>query len=505
MIWRGLIGIIRNQTLWLSWKVRGRQALIGEEEDVRLLPLSLQNVPISEGSEGFISYHHYRTVQYSDDITVAGQGIYGVQSGRILSDGKPSSSNAGDADIGAANDGIPNDPANVFVPSGVPFWYQIDLQDSHAISQVDLTTKLVQGSETFYKYNVTGSADGQTFELLVHQSNAVDVGFSASFPTTTQQYRYIRINVEGVINNVNGQAASWAVGIHEVTLLLFTTADSCTSRVNTMSSDRDSTTVKADSANLTAARDQRLVIDGLSLRKLDNLVDVVTNRLGGGGFGSWWVQGHKASNDNRHLALEEVFALKRAVEDLNTTLSQQGRAPELLDREIKANLKGGRHHELKDEGDDAIETTRVKDRLAALEKEDKDLLDMVKALGHKTKKSGEPTAASNGQRIKAIEKTIADFKRETADTQGGFEKKVISIEESEAVTLNSLSACFELAQRLDEELRILRADFKNTKQDGTSRVRRIEQLEIRLSTFSDSARSDDHQDESPYDDEDHVG
>ncbi|KAF2210626.1 carbohydrate-binding module family 32 protein [Cercospora zeae-maydis SCOH1-5] len=181
-------------------------------------------LPISEcssapqGSEGFVSYHYYRTVKYSDDITATGQGIYGVQSGRILSNGRPSSSSAGDANISAANDGIQNDPANVFVPSSVPFWYQIDLQDSHAISQVDLTTKLVQGSETFYNYNVTGSADGQTFEVLADRSNAVDVGFSASFPTTTQRYRYIRINVESVINNINGHAASWAAGIHEVTV-----------------------------------------------------------------------------------------------------------------------------------------------------------------------------------------------------------------------------------------------------------------------------------------------
>lgn len=162
-------------------------------------------LPISEGSAGFASYHHYRTVQYSDNITTKGQGIYGVQSGRTLSDGKPGSSSAGSTNITVANDGIQNDPANVFVPSGVPFWYQIDLQNSHSISQVDLTTKLVQGSETFYKYNVTGSTDGQSFTLLADQTNAVNVGFSASYPTLTQKFRYVRINVQSVINNVNGE------------------------------------------------------------------------------------------------------------------------------------------------------------------------------------------------------------------------------------------------------------------------------------------------------------
>ncbi|PIA97298.1 hypothetical protein CB0940_06327 [Cercospora beticola] len=195
-----------NSNRWSSnWPTKGGQT--------RQLML-----PVSEGSGGFISYHYYRTVQYSDDVATKGHGIYGVQTGRILSDGKPSSSSAGNANIASANDGTQNNPANVFVPSGVPFWYQIDLQKAHTISQVDLSTKLVQGSETFYKYNVTGSNDGRTFELLADQTNAVDVGFSAAFPTSTQQFRYIRINVESVVNNVNGQAANWAVGIHEVTV-----------------------------------------------------------------------------------------------------------------------------------------------------------------------------------------------------------------------------------------------------------------------------------------------
>ncbi|MGG6496831.1 UNVERIFIED_CONTAM: hypothetical protein NY603_28325, partial [Bacteroidetes bacterium 56_B9] len=87
------------------------------------------------------------------------------------------------------------------------------------------------------------------------------------------------------------------------------------------------TAVKDNIPNSTPAKDHRLVIDGLSLQKLDKLQSVVIDRLGGGGFGDWWVHGHKSSNDNRHLALEEVFALKRAIEDLNTTLTQQGRAP----------------------------------------------------------------------------------------------------------------------------------------------------------------------------------
>ena len=151
-----------------------------------MLPLSLS----AQG--GFASYEYYQTVQYSDDVSTVGQSVYGVQSGQVLSVGKPATSSAGENGIAFANDGIKTNPDATFVPSSVPFWYQIDLQDAHAVSQIDLATKMVQGSETFYRYNVTGSTDGSTFTLLADMRNSVDVGFSAAFPTSTEKVRYVR-------------------------------------------------------------------------------------------------------------------------------------------------------------------------------------------------------------------------------------------------------------------------------------------------------------------------
>ncbi|KAK4503659.1 hypothetical protein PRZ48_004574 [Zasmidium cellare] len=177
-----------------------------------MLPISL-----APGG-GFASYHFYRTTQYSDDISTQGQGLYGVQTGRILSVGKPSSSNAGTQGIALANDGVQDTPDRFFKPSTVPFWYQIDLQDAHAISQVDLTTNLVQGTETFYRFNVTGSNDGNTWTPLADQSNNVNPGFAASFPTSTERFRYIRINVNQIRNNVNGNEADFTGGVTEVTV-----------------------------------------------------------------------------------------------------------------------------------------------------------------------------------------------------------------------------------------------------------------------------------------------
>ncbi|CAK4034212.1 hypothetical protein 50 [Lecanosticta acicola] len=182
-------------------------------------PTRQLTLPISlSAAGGYASYHFYRTVKYSDDISTAGQGIYGVQTGQILSNGKPSSSDAGTQNISLANDGIQQVPGSFFKPSKVPFWYQIDLQDSHAISQVDLTTNMVQGSETFYQFNVTGSTDGKTFVALADQSTNTSPGFVASFPTSTQKFRYVRINVNEIINNVNGKEADFASGVTEVTV-----------------------------------------------------------------------------------------------------------------------------------------------------------------------------------------------------------------------------------------------------------------------------------------------
>ena len=176
-----------------------------------LLPLSFSS------SNAFATYEFYPSVQYSDDITTAGQGIFGVQNGKILSVSKPSSSDAGAEDLALANDGVEDVPDAFFTPSTVPFWYQIDLQDTYRISEVDLTTRLVQGSETFYQFNVTGSTDNSSFTLLADRMENVDPGFIAS-ATASEEARYVRINADRVVNNVTGNEADFARRVVEVTV-----------------------------------------------------------------------------------------------------------------------------------------------------------------------------------------------------------------------------------------------------------------------------------------------
>ncbi|THY31056.1 hypothetical protein D6D00_02438 [Aureobasidium pullulans] len=176
-------------------------------------------LPISSsGAEGFAAYHFYPTVKYSDQVSEAGQGVFGVQEGRILSVGRPSSSNAGSSDISLANDGTQDTPNAFFTPSQVPFWYQIDLGNASTVSRVELSTNMVQGSETYYDFNVTGSADGSSFSLIGSKHDNVDVGFVSVASQSQEKFRYVRLNVNSIENAHNGNEADWARGISEVTV-----------------------------------------------------------------------------------------------------------------------------------------------------------------------------------------------------------------------------------------------------------------------------------------------
>lgn len=120
-------------------------------------------------SGGYASYNYYEQVAYSDQITTVNQAVYGIQAGQILSNTYPATTNAGTTNLAYANDGTQDNPNQTWVPDTFPFWYQIDLGADHTIKAVDLTTNMVQGSETYYQFNVTGSTDGETFTLLANQ------------------------------------------------------------------------------------------------------------------------------------------------------------------------------------------------------------------------------------------------------------------------------------------------------------------------------------------------
>ncbi|KAF4540611.1 putative f5 8 type c domain protein [Lasiodiplodia theobromae] len=165
-------------------------------------------------ADGLASYHFYRTLRYSDDAGV----VVGVQSGKILSVGKTATSSDASTTASVANDGTQDDPSNLFTPAAVPFWWQVDLGDAHSLTQVDITPRQVGGSETYLQYNVTGSTDGESWTLLVNGTANTAVGFLNEEVTDSGSYRYVRLNVNKVINIHNGNEADWAAGLHEVTV-----------------------------------------------------------------------------------------------------------------------------------------------------------------------------------------------------------------------------------------------------------------------------------------------
>ncbi|KXS16684.1 carbohydrate-binding module family 32 protein [Gonapodya prolifera JEL478] len=100
-----------------------------------------------------------------------------------------------------AADGTQNDPANVWIPASVPFWWEVDLGSVFTIKRVDDTVTFTT--------------------LIVRSGNTEDVGFTTDRVNTTGLYRYIRLTVSRMINVYNGNEADWSAGLHEVTVYGF--------------------------------------------------------------------------------------------------------------------------------------------------------------------------------------------------------------------------------------------------------------------------------------------
>ncbi|QDS71309.1 hypothetical protein FKW77_001730 [Venturia effusa] len=170
-----------------------------------IMPISLR--------EGSANYHYYEELRYKD-----GEGVYGVQAGKIVSRQRPSRSSAPSSTQMFVNNGVETDANSMFVPAKVPFTLDIDLGTPVSVSRVHLLTKLVGGSETAYKFNVLGSDNGNSWELLADQSKNTVVGFVDTKVETVKSYTWIRIDVSGIMNVNNGNGADWAKGVLEVTV-----------------------------------------------------------------------------------------------------------------------------------------------------------------------------------------------------------------------------------------------------------------------------------------------
>ncbi|PLW54346.1 hypothetical protein PCANC_04956 [Puccinia coronata f. sp. avenae] len=176
-----------------------------------ILPISLSN--------GYADYHFYPQLRYRDGQDEA--GAYGIQSGQVISIGQKFSTPGSASDAGGmkAINGINLDPGNVYQSPTVPFSYVVDFGAPSVLTQFDLTTKLVGGSETAYQFTISARVnDRSPFKVIVDKSSNTRVGFVSSILNDPTAYSAVMLQVQKVTNVHNKNAANWAEGINQFTV-----------------------------------------------------------------------------------------------------------------------------------------------------------------------------------------------------------------------------------------------------------------------------------------------
>ncbi|MBY9080678.1 chitobiase/beta-hexosaminidase C-terminal domain-containing protein [Paenibacillus sp. HN-1] len=142
-------------------------------------------------------------------------GVIPVQSGRYLSLGKKAVDSTG-LDAAAVTDGEDLASSPRVQHSSMGYNIVIDLEQYARLSEINLTTREVNGSDTVYRYTLEGSRDNTNWTVLVDGSANNVVGFVTNPISNEGHYRYVRLTVNSVINVINGQSATWADGIIEL-------------------------------------------------------------------------------------------------------------------------------------------------------------------------------------------------------------------------------------------------------------------------------------------------
>lgn len=145
----------------------------------------------------------------------ANYGIIPVQAGQFLSLGKQATDSHG-LDATAVTDGADLASSPRVQHSSLPYHIVVDLENPAQISEINLTTRIVMGSDAVYRYKLEGSKDNESWTQLVDGSQNNVVGFITNPIADNGQYRYIRLTVNEIINAHNGQGATWADGIIEL-------------------------------------------------------------------------------------------------------------------------------------------------------------------------------------------------------------------------------------------------------------------------------------------------
>ncbi|RIX59528.1 hypothetical protein D3P08_05135 [Paenibacillus nanensis] len=142
-------------------------------------------------------------------------GMIPVQSGQYLSLGKRAVDSQG-LDAKAVTDGADLASAPRVQHASLPYHIVIDLEQAAELSEINLTTREVNGSDAVYRYTLEGSLDNESWTELADGSANNVVGFVTNPISDSGHYRYVRLTVNQIINVHNGQGATWADGIIEL-------------------------------------------------------------------------------------------------------------------------------------------------------------------------------------------------------------------------------------------------------------------------------------------------
>ena len=175
-------------------------------------------ISIAAFNKGYASMDYYRYLEFSDKY-----GIIPVQNGRNLTLNVPVTvavPGARGIKADCITDGACTESSAYFQKSsnaatGSPYMFTIDMQKEAVISEINLSTRLVNGSEAAYKYTIEGSRDGKSYKMLVDGKLNWQVGFLILNIEDPSLYRYLRLRVYGVVNVHKNNSAMWADGIYE--------------------------------------------------------------------------------------------------------------------------------------------------------------------------------------------------------------------------------------------------------------------------------------------------
>ena len=175
-------------------------------------------ISIAAFNKGYASMDYYRYVEFNEQY-----GLIPIQNGKNLTLNttvKAMVPGVKGIKADCIIDGANLDSSAYFqkssnAPTGVPYMFIIDMQKEANISEINLSTRLVNGSEAAYKYTIEGSTDGKSYKMLVDGRQNWQVGFLILNIEDPASYRYLRLRVYGVVNVHKGNSAMWADGIYE--------------------------------------------------------------------------------------------------------------------------------------------------------------------------------------------------------------------------------------------------------------------------------------------------